>query len=56
MIYLEELIKFEGTSREIVTQNLGSFIFDYFKPPAWVMEVTLSFNMFFEKELSNSLF
>lgn len=31
MTYLEELIKFEGTSREIVTQNLGSFIFDYYK-------------------------
>jgi hypothetical protein len=31
MTYLEELIKFEGTSREIITQNLGSFIFDYYK-------------------------
>ena len=31
MTYLEELIKFEGTSREIVSQNLGSFIFDYYK-------------------------
>lgn len=32
MTFLEELIKFDGTSREIVTQNLGSFIFDFFKP------------------------
>ena len=32
MTYLEELIKFEGgTAREIVTQNLGSFIFDFYK-------------------------
>lgn len=31
MTFLEELIKFEGTSREIVSQNLGSYIFDYFK-------------------------
>lgn len=31
MTYLEELVKFEGTSREIVTQNLGSFIFDIYK-------------------------
>ena len=31
MTFLEELIKFEGTSRELVTQNLGAFIFDYYK-------------------------
>jgi hypothetical protein len=31
MTFLEELIKFEGSSRELVTQNLGSFVFDYHK-------------------------
>jgi len=31
MTFLEELVKFDGTSREIVTQNMGSFIFDYYK-------------------------
>ncbi len=31
MTFLDELIKFEGSSRELVTQNLGSFIFDYHK-------------------------
>ena len=31
MTFLEELIKFEGTSRELVTQNLGAFVFDYYK-------------------------
>ena len=31
MTFLEELIKFEGSSRELVTQNLGSYIFDYYK-------------------------
>jgi hypothetical protein len=34
MTFLEELIKFEGSSRELVTQNLGSFIFDYHKQVA----------------------
>lgn len=29
--FLEELIKFDKTSREIVTQNLGTFIFDLYK-------------------------
>jgi hypothetical protein len=28
------MIKFEGSSRELVTQNLGSFIFDYYRQ-AW---------------------
>ena len=34
MTFLEEMIKFEGSSRELVTQNLGSFIFDYYRQ-AW---------------------
>ncbi|TNV72026.1 hypothetical protein FGO68_gene3106 [Halteria grandinella] len=40
MTFLEELIKFDGTSREIVTQNIGSFIFDYYKPPATAGMIT----------------
>lgn len=31
MTFLDEFIKFDGVSREIVTQNLGAFIFDYYK-------------------------
>lgn len=31
MTFLEELIKFDGSSREVITQNLGTFIFDYYK-------------------------
>ncbi len=29
--FLEELVRFDNTSRELVTQNLGTFIFDFFK-------------------------
>jgi len=31
MTFLEELIKFEGSSRELVTQNLGSYIIEFYK-------------------------
>ena len=29
--FLEELIKFDKGTREIVSQNLGTYIFDYYK-------------------------
>jgi len=29
--FLEELVKFDGSSREIVRQTLGTYIFDYYK-------------------------
>lgn len=31
LAYLEELIKFEGASREIISQNIGTFIFDAYR-------------------------
>jgi hypothetical protein len=35
LAFLEELIKFEGESREVISQNIGTFIFD-----AYSKEVT----------------
>lgn len=29
--FLEELIKFDGSTRELVTNNLGTYIFDFYK-------------------------
>ncbi len=31
LAYLEELIKFEGASRDIISQNIGTFIFDNYR-------------------------
>lgn len=31
LAFLEELIKFEGASREIISQNIGTFIFDAYR-------------------------
>jgi hypothetical protein len=31
LYFLEELLRFEGSERELVKQNLGSYIFDFFK-------------------------
>lgn len=31
LAFLEELIKFEGSSREIISQNIGTFIFDAYR-------------------------
>ena len=31
LAYLEELIKFEGASREVISQNIGTFIFDAYR-------------------------
>jgi len=31
MAFLEELIRFDQCSRDIVTENIGTFIFDYYK-------------------------
>ena len=31
MAFLEELIKFEGSSREVISQNIGTFIFDAYR-------------------------
>lgn len=28
LVFLEELMKFDGEAREVVSQSLGSFIFD----------------------------
>lgn len=29
--FLEEIIKYDGNSRELITNNLGTYIFDYYK-------------------------
>ena len=31
LAFLEELIKFEGASREVISQNIGTFIFDAYR-------------------------
>lgn len=31
LAFLEELIKFEGASRDIISQNIGTFIFDAYR-------------------------
>jgi len=31
LTFLEELIKFEGASREVISQNIGTFIFDAYR-------------------------
>ena len=31
LAFLEELIKFEGASRDIISQQLGTFIFDCYR-------------------------
>ena len=31
LTFLEELIRFDKTSREVVSQNVGTYIFDYYK-------------------------
>lgn len=30
LTYLDELLKFDGESREVVGQSLGAFVFDYY--------------------------
>jgi len=30
LTYLEELMRFEGSSRDVITQIVGTYIFDYF--------------------------
>lgn len=34
LAFLEELIKFEGQSREVISQNIGTFIFDAYRKEA----------------------
>ena len=31
LAFLEEMIKFEGASREVISQNIGTFIFDAYR-------------------------
>jgi len=31
LAFLEELIKFEGGSREVISQNIGTFVFDCYR-------------------------
>jgi len=31
MSYLEEILRFDGSSRELVKQQIGTYLFDYFK-------------------------
>ena len=31
MAYLEELIRFDQKSRDIICENIGTYIFDYYK-------------------------
>ncbi len=31
LTFLEELIKYDGSAREVISNNLGTFVFDYYK-------------------------